>query len=126
VSTYQYISARQTGGVLILTVELTRIGAYEVAEAMGRELLEAVRNELATKVVVDLGKLEYSTSVGYGPLISLRGRVRDAGGRLVLCALTPVVFQMFDATRLLINPRSPRSLFEFTDTVENAVAMLSQ
>jgi anti-anti-sigma regulatory factor len=64
------------------------------------------------------------SSVGYGPLISLRGRIREAGGRLILCNLTGVVKEMFEATRLLINPNSPKSLFEFTDTLDQAVAAL--
>ncbi len=118
------ISVREQGGVLVLTIELHRISGYELAEAIGRELIAALGQPPASKVVVDLGQVTYMSSVGYGPLITLRGRVREAKGRLVLCRLSPVVHEMFEATRLLINPSSPQSLFEFTDTVESAVALL--
>ena len=119
-----YLSTRGDGDVLILTLELNRLSSYELAEATGRELIEAVQGRQAPKVVVDLGNVEYMSSVGYGPLITFRARVRDLGGRLVLSRLSPVVKEMFETTRLLINPQSPKSLFEFTDTLEDAVASL--
>lgn len=123
-SNFKYISAREERGVLILQVELARISSYEQAEGMGRELLAAVDGQKSAKVVVDLSKLTYTSSVGYGPLITLRSRVRADGGRLILCGLTGVVKEVFEATRLLINPSSPKSLFEFTETVEQAVTAL--
>jgi anti-anti-sigma factor len=124
-NSYRYISTRCDRDVLILTIELPRVNEYAMAEAVGKELIDAAHAQRATKVVVDLGQLQYMSSVGYGPLISLRSRVRENGGRLVLCNLSEVVHEMFDATRLLINPRSPKSLFEFTDTVESAMALLT-
>jgi anti-sigma B factor antagonist len=124
-SQYQHIAAREQNGVLVVSVNIQRLSSYELAEAMGRELLEAVSGKPAPKVVVDLSKLAYLSSVGYGPLITLRSRVRESGGRLVLCGLSGVVKEMFEATRLLINPNSPKSLFEFKQTVDESVAALS-
>jgi anti-sigma B factor antagonist len=121
----KHISAREDRGVLILTVELARISSYEQAETIGRELLAAVEGRQSAKVVVDLSKLTYMSSVGYGPLITLRSRVRADGGRLVLCGLSGVVKEVFEATRLLINPNSPKSLFEFKDTLDQAIAVVA-
>jgi anti-anti-sigma factor len=123
--TFRHISSRESRGVLILAMELQRISSYELAEAMGCELLDAVEGRPTPKVVVDLTKLVYMSSVAYGPLITLRSRVREAGGRLVLCGLSGVVKEVFEATRLLINPQSPKSLFEFTDTLDDAIALLA-
>src|SRR4051794_7890486 len=99
---YQHIAAREQDGVLIITVAVARLSSYELAEAFGRELLDAVSGKAAPKVVVDLSKLTYLSSVGYGPLITLRSRVRESGGRLILCGLSGVVKEVFEATRLLI------------------------
>ena len=55
----------------------------------------------------------------------LRSRVRESGGRVVLCNLSDVLKEMFETTRLLINPRSPKSLFEYANTLEDALEMLS-
>ena len=122
----QHISAREDRGVLILAIELARISTYEQAEAMGRELIEAVEGRPAPKVAVDMSKLTYMSSVGYGPLITLRSRVRAESGRIILCGLSGVVKDVFEATRLLINPHSPKSLFEFTDTLDQAIALLAE
>jgi hypothetical protein len=44
--TLRHISARDDHGVLILTIELKRVSSYELAEGMGRELLDAVKDRL--------------------------------------------------------------------------------
>jgi anti-anti-sigma factor len=117
------VTVHQVEEVVVLTIRLERVANYDLAQGMERELLAAVEGAPAPKVVVDLRHLVYMSSVGYGPFISLRVLVRDAGGRLVLCGLSPVLKEMFDATRLLINPRSPKSLFEFADSLEGAIAL---
>jgi anti-anti-sigma factor len=120
----RFVSQREEQGVTILKLELARISDYEVAEAIGKALVEAALQAPSPKVVVDMEKIQYMSSVGYGPLITLRSRVLEAGGQLVLCRLSKVVQEMFEATRLLINPRSPSSLFEVRSTVEEAVQTL--
>ncbi len=120
------VSIRDERGALILTIEVERISSYEIAETMGRELVQAISGRAAPRVIVDMHKLGYMSSVGYGPLISFRSRVREAGGKLVLCGLSGVVKETFEATRLLINPQSPQSLFQFTDGLETAIAAVSQ
>lgn len=122
---FRHISVANRGSVLVLTIEITRVGSYELAEAMGAELVEAISGKVNPQVVVDLGKVTYMSSVGYGPLISLRGCIREAGGRLILCGLAGVVKEMFETTRLLINPHSPKSLFEFQEKLDDAVAALA-
>jgi len=123
-NSYRYLTVSETDGTLVLTLSRERIESYETAEGMGSELVAAVRDKKSPRVVLDMSKLIYMSSVGYGPLISLRSYIREAGGRLVLCQLSPVVKEMFETTRLLINPQSPKSLFEFTDSREQALAML--
>ncbi len=123
-NTQQFISAKTDRDILILTIMEKRVREYELAEAIGRELAAAV-GQAPAKVVVDMGQVEFMSSVGYGPLLSLRSCVRESSGRLVLCNLSEVVKDMFHATRLLINPHSPKSLFEHADTIEDAVTLLS-
>jgi anti-sigma B factor antagonist len=122
---FRHISAREDRGVQVLTIESPRISSYELAEAVGRELIDAVEGRPAPKVIVELSKLAYMSSVGYGPLITLRSRIRASGGRLILCGLSGVVKEVFEATRLLINPQSPKSLFEFTETLEAAIQIMA-
>ena len=118
------VSSRTDRDVLILTIEPYRISEYEMAEAVGRELLAAALERQATKVVVDMGNVQYMGSMGYGPFITLRARIHENGGRIILCNMSPVIKELFETTRLLINPHNPQSLFEFTDSVESAISLL--
>lgn len=122
---YEHISVSSDHGVLVLTIVPDRVTEYQLAEAMGRELLDEVKKQQTTKVIVDMGHVSFLSSVGYGPLVSLRAYVRQHAGRVALCNLNEVVKETFDATRLLINPRSPNSLFEFADDLPSAIALLS-
>ena len=121
---FRHISVRDDREITIITIELARLSSYELSEALGRELIAAVKGRESPQVAVDLSKIEYMSSVGYAPPITLRARVRDLGGRIILCGLRPVVKEMFDATRLLITPQSPKSLLEFTDSFDDALAAL--
>jgi anti-anti-sigma factor len=122
---WQHIEVGRRGEALVLTVLAKELTQYELAEALGRELVEAVEGEGSNSVIVDLGKLAFLSSVGFGPFLGLHSRLKDRGGRVVLVNLTDLVRQVFEATRLLISPRSPRSPFTFAATVEDAVALLT-
>jgi anti-anti-sigma factor len=121
----EYTSADSHQDVLVLTIKPQRVQQYDVAEAMGREMMREVTSRQATKVVVDMRNLQFMSSVGYGPLISLRSRVREAGGRLILCNINGVVRETLESTRLLINPHSPRSLFEHASDLPAALDALA-
>ena len=123
---YQHISVSQNSGVMVLTIEPPQLSQYELVETVGKELRAAFQQSEASAVVVDLHNVRYVSSVGYGPLISLRSRVREAGGRLILCGLSEDLQEAFEKTRLLINPQSPKSLFEYANSLEDALEALKQ
>jgi anti-anti-sigma factor len=113
------------GDVTVLRVQMKHLVDYDVADTLARELIAAVGDRPGPKVVVDMSGLDFLSSVGYGPFITLRAHVRKHEGRLVLANMSAMIREVFDATRLLINPSSPKSLFEYRDSVEAAVAELS-
>jgi anti-anti-sigma regulatory factor len=76
--------------------------------------------------VLDFGTVRSLSSEVFRPLLSLRRHVQQAGGRLVLCNLTPTVAQALQSTRLISTSRSPSSPFEVLPDVTSAVASLSQ
>ena len=45
--------------------------------------------------VLDLSRLAYAGSAALGLMVNVRQRVLDAGGRLVLCGLSPRLVQVF-------------------------------
>jgi anti-anti-sigma factor len=74
-----------------------RTGAYEALEA---QVLAAIEEEGAERVVLDLDKLDRLDSGGVRDLISLLRRVRAAGGDLALRSTNPEVLRTLSATGL--------------------------
>ena len=53
-----------------------------------------------TRIVLNLARVEMIASLGLGKLIMLNRRVQAAGGRLVLCNLTPFVADVLEAGKV--------------------------
>jgi anti-anti-sigma factor len=121
----QRVSVRQEGDVKILQLTIDYLVDYDVAQRLTEELVESVGQKAGAKVVVDMGGVEFLSSVGYAPFINLRSHVRQLNGRLILANMSEMIHEVFDATRLLINSSSPKSLFEYCPTVANAVKSLA-
>ena len=123
--TYEAIRVEPLDGTIVLTINVPKMWEYEACEAIGRELKAAAAEHASSNVVIDLGRVEFIASVGVMPFLSVNKRVRENGGRLVLCNFHDFVKQVFTTTRLLVNPKSPGSPFEWAETRDEAVAMLS-
>jgi anti-anti-sigma factor len=122
---YEHISVDRRDGIAILKVTTKRISEYEAAGELRKELIDAFDKEGVSQAIVDMADLETMSSVGYGPFVSLRLHVTNAGGRVVLCNLSEFINQVFTTARLLINPGSTGSRFESADTLEDAIRMLT-
>ena len=67
------------------------------------------------KVVVDLRKVEWMSSVGLGMLISALTTVRNNGGELKLANITQGIHNLLTITRLV-------TIFEAHDSLDEAIA----
>lgn len=92
-----------------------------MAQNLVDETQAAVEHADATKVVVDLEHVQYLTSANFRPLLALRKKLKEVGGRMALCSLSEVVVDMFKTTRL-IGPAG--AFFEVQPDVGAAVASL--
>jgi anti-sigma B factor antagonist len=122
---YEYIAVSHHQGVLVLTLQIATVREYEVSQAMERELIRAAESDPSKDVIVDFGQTEYMSSVGYLPFVGLRGSVDKRGGRVVLYNQSANIKEMFEATRLLVNPRSPKAPFHCAETLTEALALLT-
>ena len=92
--------------------------------ALGRESqrLETISAELAgksaSKVIVDLTKLDYIDSAGIGILALMSGRVKEAGGRLAVVAVPGRVLDVLKLARV-------DSILNMNETVESAAAAVA-
>jgi anti-anti-sigma factor len=76
----------------------------EKAEAVSEQLFHLVDDLQRRRLVLDFASVDSLTSLMIGKLVTLNKRLRDAGGRLVLCNVKPDlrgVFEVTGLTRLL-------------------------
>ena len=123
---YHHICADRDRDVLVLRLATKEICQPEVAESIRRELVSAFQSEGLSRVIVDLGNVEFISSVGYAPLISLRREIIDAGGKLVLCGLSDFVREVFTTTCLLVDPQGKDSMFYGAGSLEQAHALVAE
>jgi anti-anti-sigma factor len=119
------LKSRAEQGVLILTVTEAELRGDALVRALQHQLLAALAQAgPSPRVVLDLHLVRTLASEGFRPLIILRRKLLEAGGRLVLCRLSPVVAQVFASTRLISASRNPDA-FEVHPDVAAALASLS-
>jgi anti-anti-sigma factor len=120
---YHWISFRTEEGILVVTITAPEMRGEELCAAIREELLRAVTGSGAKKVVLDFSKVTLVASVAFRPLLSLRRLMQETGGQMVVCALSPLVAEVFYATRLLIHSRA-EAPFESQPDIPAAVASL--
>jgi anti-anti-sigma factor len=124
-SQYRHLTSHTENGVLVLTLTDPQIRGDEAAENLRKELLAAVAEAGAGRVVLDLSRVTYMSSVAFRPLLQLHGALKDRQGRIVLCNLAEPVREVLHLTRLISTSRSSRSPFEEQPDVAAAVASLA-
>ena len=110
--------------VVVFSLREAQINSDTVAEALRDELLSLYLNVGAIHAVIDCQAVEYLSSAGFRPLLSLNRQVRERGGRLVLCNMRPEVEEVFAVTRLIDPSGSARTAFLAQPTVPAAVAQV--
>jgi anti-anti-sigma factor len=72
----------------------------ETTSAIGQRMARLVDNLAHHRFVVDLGSVHRMDSAMLGKLIAFHKKVKQVGGRLALCSLTPDLYRKFQHTRL--------------------------
>jgi anti-anti-sigma factor len=123
---YRHIQTATQQGVLVIVVELGEVKDFLVAEELRFELVHAVQRAKATKIVMDLSRISFMTSLACVAFIGLKQSVRESKGRLVLCQMSEFIRKMFHAKRLLTPSLSTGSVaFEEAETLEDAIQLLT-
>lgn len=123
---YHYLTAKVEQNVLVLTITETHLQEEKVAEALLQELLNAASQLAVRNVVVDMHHIEYMSSVAFRPLLRLRGKLQESGGRLILCGLTPFIGDIFYTTKMLSPSGSLDAPFQMEADVAAAIERLNR
>jgi anti-sigma B factor antagonist len=107
------IAQREMNGIYLLTLKGRLVLGQESSG-----MLTVIDNLLAsgaTRIVINLGQVNYVDSAGLGTLIEMQRKTKAKGGSLKLCHLGPNLRQALEMARLL-------PIFETAPTETAAVA----
>lgn len=125
-SPYRYLDCRTERGILVLTITASKIQGDDVADELRQEMLSAVDKAKARKVVIDFQNAQYISSAAFRPLLAVRRKLHEQGGRVMLCNLSQVIGDIFYTTRMISDSGTITPLFEVEPNTEAALAHLSE
>ena len=117
VSTDLYRVSRE-GSVNVVDLTLPHTLDIQEFDRLNESILGLIRRELEGGWVLDLSRLSYMGSAALGLLVNLRQQIKQSGGRLVLCGLSPQLLHIFKTCCM-------ERLFKIVKTREDAVSAAS-
>lgn len=121
---FRYLHSRIEQGVVVLTLGVPRLEGEEVAEQLRQELIAAVTLSGVYIAIIDFSNVKYLSSVAFRPLLSLRRKLRELNGRLILCGLSKVIGDVFYTTRMVSQGGEVAAPFELQPDVPSALSRL--
>ena len=82
------------GEVTVLRANMPLLRSDATTEAFFRQAGAVVEDEGRTRIVLNLAGVMSISSMAIGKLVMLMRKVRQAGGRLALCKLTPMTLEI--------------------------------
>jgi anti-anti-sigma factor len=110
--------------VLLLTINVAEVRGDELTAELDRAFAAEVDRAEATKVVVDMRAVTYITSTGVRTLLSLYQKLKNVGGRVVLCGLGEMVAEVLTLMRFIDATGLRPTPFEVQPDVAAAVSSL--
>ena len=109
------LKIRERGDVTVASFQDKKILDESNIEEIGRELVGLVEKRPRIKLMLDFGNVQYLSSAALGKLITLNKRVAENDGQLVLCAIKPQIYEVFQITKL-------NKIFEIADDETTGMA----
>src|ERR1700722_6041289 len=76
------------------------LNASQLDDSRLEWLYSLVAKTCPSRLLLDLARVQFVTCNALSKLVTLHHRVRAGGGQLTLANLTPLVYEVFDVTRL--------------------------
>ena len=104
-------------GVAIAGFTVTSITDTSYVQQLSQELVEMVDRHGLRRIVLDFGGLKVMSSSVITALLGLERKVKETGGAVRLCDVSPDIFEIFQLTRA-------EKLFAVDDTLTESVQQL--
>ena len=104
----------KAGSVNVVDLTLPNTLDIDEFDRLNEGILEVIRTEPDGQWVLDLSQVAYLGSAALGLLVNLRQQIKQSGGRLVLCGLSPQLLHIFKTCCM-------ERLFRITKTRKDAI-----
>jgi anti-anti-sigma factor len=121
---FRHLKVHAERDVLVLALTEHQVLDEELAESLRVELLTAVSNGGARRVVVDFRAVRSVSNAIFRPLVSLSGRLGEPDDRLVLCGLNALVEQVLRMSGMIDPIKTTGPCFETAADQAAALALL--
>ncbi len=101
-------------GVTVVQFTETKVIDQRNINQIGAELTDMVQKGGVTKMLINMNNVRYLSSAVLGKLISLHKALVERKGKLKLCGVAPVIYEVFEITRL-------NRVFDMHKTEEEAI-----
>ena len=88
------------GDVTVISFVDKRILDEQHIKLIGDQLNALVEQDGLQRLLLNFGNVERLTSAALGMLITLKKRIEKVDGKLVLCNIHPLIYEVFETTRL--------------------------
>lgn len=97
----KHIQVETVEGVAVVSLTNAEIlFEQEVIQEVGDELYGLVDQQGCTRLLLDLGNVKYMASSMLGKMIGLKRKIEQAGGRLRLCNVGPLLRDALSVAQL--------------------------
>ena len=93
------VSWERIGDVSVIRFNASRVTDIEFSQQAMAELADFIQ-QIGGKVIFSLKNVAFLSSVGVSILVELNNKLRAAGGRLKVCDIQPLVWDIFRSIEL--------------------------
>jgi anti-sigma B factor antagonist len=94
------LELEQIGDVTVVNFIDKKILDEQSIQTIGEQLFSLVDQENCRQMLLNFGNVEFLSSAALGKLIKLKKKLEEVQGRLILCNISPQIFEVFEITKL--------------------------
>lgn len=88
------------GDITLISFTDKKILDEQNIQLIGEQLFSLVDELGRRKLLLNFSNVEYLSSAALGKFITLNKKVKAVEGKLILCAIDPQIYEVFEITRL--------------------------
>jgi anti-sigma B factor antagonist len=95
-----HLEIEAVGDVTVVNFTDKKLLDEQTIQIIGEQLLSLADEQGRRKILLNFGNVEYLSSAFVGVLATLNAKVNGVGGRLILCNIDPLIYEVFESTKL--------------------------